>query len=34
MLLSMCFPYGLDAAIKSGDGNVVALRITERQEDS
>jgi hypothetical protein len=34
MLLSMCFPYGLDAAVAQGDGNVVALRITERQEDS
>jgi hypothetical protein len=33
MLLSMCFPYGLDAAIKDGDGNVIALRITERQEE-
>ena len=33
MFLNMCFTYGLDAAIKSGDGNVVALRITERQED-
>lgn len=34
MLLDMCFAYGLDAAIKRGDGNVVAMRITERQEDT
>ncbi len=26
----MCFPYGLDAAIRHGDGHIVALRITER----
>ena len=32
MFLDMCFTYGLDAAIKSGDGDVVALRITESQE--
>jgi hypothetical protein len=32
MFLSMCFPYGLDIVIKQGDGNVVALRITERPE--
>lgn len=34
MFLNMCFTYGLDVAIKSGDGDVVALRITERQEDA
>ena len=34
MFLDMCFPYGVDAAVKRGDGNVVALRITERPEDS
>ena len=34
MFLNMCFPYGLDVAIKSGDGTVVALRITERQEEA
>jgi hypothetical protein len=33
MLLNMCFPYGLDAAISKGDGQVVALRITERKEE-
>jgi len=27
--LSMCFTYGLDAAVKAGDGKVVALRIIE-----
>jgi len=32
MFLDMCFPYGLEAMIKNGDGNVIALRITERQE--
>lgn len=32
MFLAMCFPYGLDAAIAKGDGNVVAMRITERKE--
>jgi hypothetical protein len=32
MLLDMCFPYGLAAAVKRGDGEVVALRITERSE--
>jgi hypothetical protein len=32
MFLIMCFPYGLDIVIKQGDGNVVALRITERPE--
>jgi hypothetical protein len=30
MFLSMCFPYGLDIVIEKGDGNIVALRITER----
>ena len=34
MYLDMCFTYGLDAALKSGDGNVVAMRITERQENT
>lgn len=34
MFLDMCFPYGLAAAIEKGDGNVVALRITERQDDA
>ena len=34
MFLDMCFPYGVAAAVKSGDGNIVALRITERQEDA
>ena len=34
MFLSMCFPYGLDAAIERGDGTIVALCITERQEDT
>lgn len=34
MFLDMCFTYGLGAAIAKGDGNVVALRITERQKDS
>jgi hypothetical protein len=32
MYLSMCFPYGLDAAIKHGDGDIIGLRITERAE--
>jgi hypothetical protein len=32
--LDMCFPYGLDAAVKHGDGAVVALRITERSESA
>jgi hypothetical protein len=34
MFLDMCFPYGLDAAIKSGEGDVMALRITEQPEDA
>lgn len=34
MLLAMCFPYGLDAAIEKGDGNVLALRIAEQPERS
>jgi hypothetical protein len=34
MFLNMRFPYGLAAAIEKGDGNVVPLRITERQEDA
>ena len=33
MFLDMCFTYGLDAAIKSGDGNFVALRSTERANE-
>jgi hypothetical protein len=33
MLLAMCFAYGLDAELERGEGNVVALRITERKED-
>lgn len=33
MFLSMCFAYGLDVAIGKGDGNVVAMRITVRQEN-
>ena len=34
MFLDMCFPYGLDAETAKGDGAVVAMRITERQEDA
>ena len=34
MFLDMCFPYGVDASVERGDGNIVAMRITERQEDS
>lgn len=34
MFLAMCFPCELDAAIAKGDGNVVAMRITERKEDA
>ncbi len=34
MFLDMCFPNGLAVAIEKGDGNVVALRITQRQEDA
>lgn len=30
MFLDMCFPYGVDAEVERGDGNIVALRITER----
>ena len=33
MLLSMCFPYGLEAAVKHGEGSVVALRIEERADE-
>jgi hypothetical protein len=29
MLLDMCFPYGIEAAIKRGEGQMLALRITE-----
>lgn len=32
MLLDMCFPYGLQAAIERGRGQMLALRITERAE--
>jgi hypothetical protein len=32
--LQMCFPYGIKVAVDHGDGNVVALRITERSESS
>lgn len=34
MFLSMCFTYGLDAAIAKGDGAVVAMRITRRVAES
>lgn len=34
MFLNMCFHYGLDVAIRHGDGNVVALRITELPGES
>lgn len=34
MFLSMCFPYGLNDAVKRSDGNVIALRITECQEQT
>ena len=30
MFLDMCFPYGVDASVASGEGSVVAMRITER----
>ena len=30
MFLSMCFPYGVNSAVKAGEGRVVGLRITER----
>ncbi|MGN6103993.1 MAG: hypothetical protein ACTHU0_02715 [Kofleriaceae bacterium] len=30
--LSMCFPYGLQAAVDCGQGRVVALRVTARRE--
>lgn len=33
MFLDMCFTYGLDTAVRQGDGAVVALRITEPPED-
>jgi hypothetical protein len=32
LFLNMCFPYGLDAAVKAGEGDVVAMRITERDD--
>jgi hypothetical protein len=31
-LLAMCFPYGLEAQIESGEGRVIALRVTEQPE--
>jgi len=34
MMLDMCFPCEIRAMIERGDGNVVALRITERQEEA
>lgn len=34
MFLNMCFAYGVQASIDSGDGSIVALRITERSEDA
>lgn len=34
MFLNMCFPYGLKAEVVSGQGSVVAMRITERAEDA
>lgn len=32
MLLDMCFAYGMDVEVKAGKGNMVALRITRREE--
>jgi len=34
MFLDMCFPYGVDASVACGDGNILALRITECQENA
>ena len=34
MFLDMCFPGGVDASVARGDGSVVAMRITERQENA
>lgn len=31
-LLNICFPGGIEGALAKGDGSVVALRITERQD--
>ena len=33
MFLDMCFAYGVQAAIDHGEGNIVALRITEQPEE-
>ncbi len=32
MLLDMCFPYGIGAAIRRGEGKMVSLRITRRPD--
>jgi hypothetical protein len=32
-LLSMCFHYGVEVAVKNGDGTVIGLSITERKDD-
>jgi hypothetical protein len=34
MFLQMCFPYGIGAAVERGDGQVIAMRITERSESA
>ena len=34
MFLDMCFPGGVDASVARGDGSVVAMRSTERQENA
>ena len=34
MFLDMCFPYGVDASVACGDGNILALRLTEGQENA
>lgn len=34
MLLDLCFPCGLDSAIKQGAGEIVALRVKERQDEA
>jgi hypothetical protein len=34
MFLDMCFPYGLKLAVEKKTGRVVALRITERAEET
>jgi hypothetical protein len=33
MFLNMCFAYGVKAAIDRGEGKILALRITERNEE-